>query len=314
MNKLICYAISPAALALLTQASARNIPPEWFNWQGAKPPGQLANVARLCMAEHAGQPWREEQIIDWDRACRSLGYDTALVMADNEAMVDFDLYRFDNPDHSVHPEAGFILVSTQPADGKDRVKLLRMMQQPEFDIWAAITDLRGGGTDLGIAGYGGVTVFQWWTLALEIDSWAKLVCKPANASLHPEAYPLNDWRRYSRGDASRYDKDTVISADDFFVNAYSNQLQALKDYDGPSKAWCRETVPGFDEWRYNGQALKAVYPMRSLPFCGVAELLNGELKPYGGFASLTEPWAWDAKGEVRGAIKAHMNTRDSLHA
>jgi hypothetical protein len=73
---------------------------------------------------------------------------------------------------------------------------------------------------LGLVGYGGATVFQWWTLALEFDRWTTLVCKPTNASLHPEVYPFNDWREYSRGDASRYDKDTVISADDFFVNAY----------------------------------------------------------------------------------------------
>ena len=47
-----------------------------------------------------------------------------------------------------------------------------------------------------------------------------------------------------------------------------------------------------------------VYPLRQAPICGVVILDNGEILPYGGFASLIpeHQWAWDS-GEVKAAIQ-----------
>ena len=316
MSKLICYAISPAALSLLTKGCAQAIPPEWFNWVGAKPQGQPANARRLCLAATpAGQVWAESDIVAWDKACRSLGHDTVLVMSsDDETMADYTLYRPHSPEQSVHEEAGFMLLGTHGHDARDRAEVLRTLQCPDLGLREAVSIFRrAGGGDLGASNadisYAEVSAFQWWQLAQEFERWVQTVCQPEHAHLHPQAYPLNDWRRTSRGRQEWRAEDLVISPEVFFERAYS-PLRDLVNYHGPETAWCKDTVPGFDAWALHGQALKAVYPVRSLPFCGVAELQTGELRPYGGFASLNEPWAWDANGEVQAVIRDWVARRD----
>jgi hypothetical protein len=123
-------------------------------------------------------------------------------------------------------------------------------------------------------------------------------------------YPVNDWNDAAAFGEEYKGKNTIVSVVEFFQTAYSNTLQALKDYDSPDNAWSADTVQGFTDWTLDGEALRTVYPMRSLPFCGVAETAKGDLKPYGGFASLIEPWAWD-DGSVRKAIKESVARRKS---
>ncbi len=323
MNTLASYAISRKALQVLDPQAQGQIPDTWFNWVGGKPTSSAANVRRLCLAYDGASnaPWNKLAIMQWDRQCRELGYDTVLILTDQEEMAALPLYSLDDPDHSVHPAMGITLLRDQEMDREDNAAWLEALREPDAYLAMAFSDVRrGAGMDLGIEGYAGLTAFHWWTLACEFKRWATLVCETNRRHLFDKMFPLNDWNESAAFGEQYKGKNAIITVENFFHTAYSDTLRALREYDGPDKSWDARTLLDIADWPLDALAdnqgsrlnpkLKAVYPMRTLPFCGVAETDRGDLVPYGGFGSLTNPWAWD-DGAVKQTIQEWVKKRDA---
>jgi hypothetical protein len=143
VNTLTCYAISAQALQMLDPQTRGQIPDTWFNWVGGKPKDHAANVRRLCLAHDGASdtPWNKPAIMRWDRQCRELGYDTVLILMDQESL---PLYSLDDPENSVHPAMGITLLRDLEMDREDNQIWLEGLREPDAYLARAFSAARGG--------------------------------------------------------------------------------------------------------------------------------------------------------------------------
>lgn len=322
MEKLTCYAISSQALQLLSPATQGNLPPTWFNWQGAKPAGRAANVSRITQIPTA---WDRTEIVQWERDARSLGYDTCLILTLDDPLTAIQFFSFLDVQHSVSPEMQFLTLGAHSAAKESNLDVLSDLRQPDVFLMMSFTQSRrGGGVNLSDTAYTHILARDWWMLACEFKRWASLMY-PAQAKTphpdHPAMYDLNKWNVYSRRpDNAGIFKvpDTQLTLADFFDTDCGSELAAVANGIGSlDKPWSADTV-GSDiaDWSLEALAsyklgpngalpkIEKIYPLRQAPFCGVAVTNTREVIPYGGFASLIpeHQWAWDT-GEVFFAIR-----------
>ena len=322
MEKLTCYAISRRALQLLAPPTQGNLPETWFNWLGAKPKGRAANISRITQIPDT---YNKPEIVQWERDARSMGYDTCLILTLDDPLMAIQFFNFLDTEESVSPEMRLVTLGTHPAAKESNAELLDDLREPDVFLMTSFTRLRRGwGVNLSDTAYANIPARDWWMLACEFKRWASLMY-PAEAAAphpdHPAMYDLNKWNVYSRRpDNAGIFKvpDTQLTSAEFFEKDCNSGLAAVANGLGSlDNPWSAETV-GADISTWSLQALpdvKAradgvipkvtkVYPLRQAPICGVVILDNGEILPYGGFASLIpeHQWAWDS-GEVKAAIQ-----------
>lgn len=145
MNTLTCYAISEAALRLLAPDTQGRIPDSWFNWTGAQPSDGHPNAARLTRIDSAFDSTR---IIRWENAACSQNHATVLILTEEEKLAELDLFDPSQPAASVSDEMGIVLLTNHPADAAHNTELLNTLQQPDYPLAIAFSDLRGGGAPI----------------------------------------------------------------------------------------------------------------------------------------------------------------------
>ena len=286
MNKLPCYGITARALQILVGASApiHEIPAKWFNWVGRAPgyqsslppfaPERLSIVSAPQEAPNSAARWCKNSL--------AAGYDCIFIdSVDDKHCVD---------ELGLENGIGYDIVAPSESGRTENPRLQNELREPDEAIVLLWDNLRlGGGAPIEKMGFAEVTVIQWIAYGRSMHDWIQQNTEGNGASVRTETPDFSKWNPWERfGGASR-----MLSLSEHFDTL-------------PTDHWpwsvenpiTKKDVPNL------ASDIEAFWPMRQMPFCGVARTFAGELKAVGALPDAKDingNWLWD-DGTIRNAL------------
>ena len=277
-GKLPCYGITARALQILTGSKEleHTISPAWFNWTHD-------GVSRLTVVQ--ADEAASNSMARWSMNGAAAGYHCVLIDAVN------DDHCIDDID-DLADDIDYAIVSSMNGDTEDNFKLLKQLREPERILVIHYDTLReGGGIYIERLGFEHVTFTQWLSYGREIRDWIDRTAGDKATDLRidtPDFIAWNPWAHLGFGE--------------------NLMLDLSEHFD----------TPRTDTWRWNvvnpltkkdvpnlGSDVEAFWPMRQMPFCGVARTISGELKAVGALPDTKDKngnWLWD-DGTIRKALE-----------
>ena len=252
MNKLSCYGITARALQILTNAEhpVGKVPDAWFNWVGVTPYARdLKNAyaprrLEVVSADSAGR---------WCKNSVAAGYDCVYVGSIDD---DFCIDDLDDLEDGI----GYSIVVPSGDSCDSNRELLRELREPDKAVvllWGSIRG--GGGAPIDKMGFAEVTAQQWVAFGNEMSDWIQENAEGKESTVRIKTPDFSKWNPWEH------------------LGGPSRMLSLSEHFDTlPTDHWpwsvenpiTKKDVPNL------ASDIEAFWPMRQMPFCGVARTIS----------------------------------------
>ena len=286
-GKLPCYGITAKALQILTGSKEPEhaINPAWFNWTHDE-------VSRLTVVQ--ADEAASNSMARWSMNGTAAGYHCVLIDAvdDDHCIDDID---------DLADDIDYLIVSSMNGDTEDNFKLLKQLREPERSLVIHYDTLReGGGVYVERLGFECVTFTQWLSYGRKIRDWIDRTAGDKATDLRIDTPDFSAWNPWAN---LGFGENLMLNLSEHFDTPRTDTWRW-----NVGNPITKEDVPNLDNY-----GVEAFWPMRQMPFCGVAKIFGGELRAIGALPNrkVNGNWLWD-DGSIFNALSATAVVRESL--
>lgn len=287
-GKLPCYGITARALQILEVSDTPRsvIPVGWFNWTGMQSSAFDKAYAPQRLQIVQADPTAANSMARWSMNGTEAGYHCVLIDAvdDDHCIDDID---------DLADGIDYAIVTSMNGDTEHNFKLLKQLREPERILVIHYDTLReGGGVYVERLGFELVTFTQWLSYGTEIRDWIDRTAGDKATDLRIDTPDFSAWNPWAH---LGFGENLMLNLSEHFDTPRTDTWRW-----NVGRPITKEDVPNLDNY-----GVEAFWPMRQMPFCGVARTFAGELKAVGALPNTKDKngnWLWD-DGTIRKALQ-----------